>query len=244
MTSPNDVWTADYKGQFRMRNGRYCFPLTVADGCSRYLLGCQGRYDTRHEGAQPVFRALFREHGLPLQLLTDNGVPFVGPNALAGLSRLSAWWIRLGIHPIRIEPGCPNQNGRHERMHRTLADETTRPPSSNMSAQQRSFNGFRHCYNHERPHDALGGKTPSQLYSSSPRPYPERLPPLDYPQHFEKRKVATNGCIKWHDEFVIVSRTLIGDYVGLEEVQDGIWSVYYGPVELARLDERDGRLHP
>jgi hypothetical protein len=191
-----------------------------------------------------VFERLFREYGLPLQILTDNGVPFVGSNALAGLSKLAVWWIQLGIHPIRIEPGCPNQNGRHERMHRTLKAETSRPPRANLVAQQESFDEFRQCYNEERPHESLDFKTPSEVYESSPRPYPDRLPPIEYPNHFEKRKVATNGCMKWHDRFVFVSRPLIGEYVGLDEVDDGVWSVFYGPVLLARFDERDRRLHP
>lgn len=244
MTAPNDVWSADFKGQFRMGNGRYCYPLTLADGYSRFLFESQGLYSTEHTGARPVFERTFRAYGLPRQILTDNGVPFVGPNALAGLSRLAVWWIRLGIHPIRIEPGCPDQNGRHERMHRTLKRHTARPPRANLAAQQRAFNRFRQEYNEIRPHDGLAGDTPAEHYRSSPRPYPSQVPAPRYPDHFELRKVSGNGCFKWHDRFVVASRPLIGETIGLEEVDDGIWFVYFGAVLLASFDERDRRLHP
>ena len=244
MSAPNDVWSADFKGHFRMGNGRYCYPLTIQDGCSRSLLRCKGLYSTAHETAREVFERCFLEYGIPLQILTDNGVPFVGPNALAGLSRLAVWWIRLGIHPIRIEPGCPNQNGRHERMHRTLKKHTARPPRANLSAQQRRFNEFRQEFNEVRPHESLGGDVPSEHYEPSRRPYPGTVPEPEYPEHFELRKVATNGCFKWHDKSIIASRTLIGETIGLEEFDEGLWSVYFGPVLLARFDERERRLYP
>jgi len=241
MRAPNDVWTADFKGQFRMRDRRYCYPLTVADGYSRYLFACRARASTEHASARSVFRQLFVQYGLPLQILTDNGCPFASVG-LGGLSRLSAWWIRLGIQPIRIEPGRPEQNGRHERMHRTLKAEATRPAAAHIIAQRRAFERFRRCYNEERPHRALHGRVPAELYAASPRPFPQREPGLEYPGHFEVRKVCSNGCIKWHDEFVFISHVLVGEPLGLEPARDGVWSVHYGPLLLARFDERDHRV--
>jgi len=162
--APNDVWSADYKGQFRTGDGRYCYPLTVADGFSRYLLGCQALASTAGEGAKPIFTRLFQEYGLPKRIRSDNGVPFA-TNTLARLSTLSAWWVRLGILPELIEPGRPAQNGRHERMHRTLKAETTRPAAGSLAAQQRKFNVFREEFNHERPHEALDQQTPASCYT-------------------------------------------------------------------------------
>lgn len=238
MHAPNDVWTADFKGEFLTRDHRYCYPLTIADGCSRYLLVCRGQFSTAYCGARTGFRAAFRQFGLPLQILTDNGGPFASC-AIAGLSRLSAWWIKLGIHPIRIEPGRPDQNGRHERMHRTLKAETTRPPAANMAAQQRRFERFRHCYNEERPHQGLEGKVPAALYSPSPRTYPEREPEIGYPGHFKVLKVCANGCLKWHKHYIFVTTVLTTELLGLEPVDDGIWSVHFGSVLLGRINERD-----
>jgi len=162
--APNDLWSADYKGQFKTGDGRYCYPLTVADGFSRYLLGCQGLSSTAVAEAKPVFTRLFKEYGLPKRIRTDNGVPFA-TNTLARLSRLSAWWVRLGIVPEFIEPGKPQQNGRHERMHKTLKAETTRPPANSLRAQQRKFDHFREEFNNERPHEALDQQTPADCYS-------------------------------------------------------------------------------
>jgi putative transposase len=241
MRAPNDVWTADFKGEFLTGDHRYCYPLTVADGCSRYLLSCRGQRSTAHASAREGFRALFREYGMPLQILTDNGIPFASC-ALGGLSRLSAWWIKLGIHPVRIEPGRPDQNGRHERMHRTLKAETTRPPAPNLAAQQRRFERFRRCYNEERPHRALEGEVPASLYRPSSRAYPERAPVLVYPGHYKVLKVCGNNCLRWRDRFIFVSRVLIGESLGLEPIDDGIWSVHFGPVLLARFDERNNHL--
>jgi len=241
MHAPNDVWTADFKGEFLTRDHRYCYPLTIADGCSRYLLACRGQRSTAYVGARENFRAAFREYGMPLQILTDNGGPFASC-ALGGLSRLSAWWIKLGIHPVRIEPGCPQQNGRHERMHRTLKAEATRPPAANLAAQQRRLERFRRCYNEERPHRALAGEVPAALYRPSARAYPEREPAFTYPGHFKVLKVCGNACLRWRDRFIFVSRVLVGEPLGLEPVDDGIWSVHFGPVLLARFDERRGFL--
>jgi putative transposase len=238
MCAPNDVWTADFKGEFLTRDHRYCYPLTIADGYSRYLLVCHGQSSTAHRGARTDFRAAFRQFGLPLQILTDNGGPFVS-RAIGGLSRLSVWWIKLGIHPVRIEPGRPDQNGRHERMHRTLKAETTRPPAANLAAQQRRFERFRLCYNDERPHQGLKGQVPSAHYCPSPRPYPERAPEISYPGHFKVLKVCANGCLKWHKRFIFVTTVLSTELLGLEPVDDGLWSVYFGPVLLGRISEHD-----
>ena len=193
MDEPNAVWTVDFKGQFKMLNGRYCYPLTIQDGFSRFLLECRGLYSTSIELAKPVFINVFREFGLPAVIRSDNGTPFASIG-LARLTRLSAWWIRLGIRPETIEPGKPQQNGRHERMHRTLKREATQPPKANLSAQQRHFNDFRRTFNHIRPHEALDDATPHSVYRSALRAYPDVLPPLEYPDHFEVRKVSTNGA--------------------------------------------------
>ncbi len=235
--APNDLWSADYKGQFRTGNGIYCYPLTVADGFSRYLLGCQALSSTAVHEAKPVFTQLFKEYGLPKRIRTDNGVPFA-TNTLARLSKLSAWWVRLGIVPEFIEPGKPQQNGRHERMHRTLKAETTRPAAGSLAAQQRKFNVFREEFNQERPHEALAQQTPASCYSASPRAMPNALPPLVYPDRFEVRYVSGNGGIRWKKDWVNVSTVCIGEYVGLEEIDDGIWNVYFGALKLGRLNER------
>lgn len=239
--APNDVWTADFKGHFKTGDGVYCYPLTVADGYSRYLLGCQGLLSTAVTGAKPVFARLFKEFGLPQRIRTDNGVPFA-TNTLARLSSLSAWWIRLGVLPELIEPGKPQQNGRHERMHRTLKAETTRPPAANARTQQRKFNHFREEFNYQRPHEALNMQTPASLYQRAPREMPNKLPPLEYPDRFELRYVSYNGGIRWNHQWVNVSITCAGEYVGLEEIDDGVWNVYFGPLKLGRLLEKHMRI--
>jgi putative transposase len=239
--APNDVWSADFKGHFKTGDGRYCYPLTVADGYSRLLLGCQALSSTRVQEAKPVFTRLFKEFGLPKRIRTDNGVPFA-TNTLARLSQLSAWWVRLGILPEFIEPGKPQQNGRHERMHRTLKAETTRPPAATRRAQQHTFDRFRQEFNCERPHEALDMQTPASRYEVSPREMPTKLPPLEYPDRFEVRYVSANGGIRWHHQWVNVSHVCVGAYVGLEEIDDGVWNVYFGPLKLGRLLERHMRI--
>lgn len=241
VTAPNHLWCADYKGQFKTGDGRYCYPLTVTDAFSRYLLGCQALLDTSVDGAKPVFTRLFREFGLPDRIRTDNGVPFA-TNTLARLSRLSAWWVRLGVMPEFIEPGKPQQNGRHERMHKTLKAEATRPPRSSYLAQQRRFNSFRAEFNDERPHEALDQETPDSLYERSTREMPARLPPLEYPDRFETRYVSANGGIRWNSEWVCVSTVCAGEHVGLEEIDNGVWNVYFGALKLGRFLERHMRI--
>jgi putative transposase len=241
ITTPNQVWSADFKGHFKTRDGHYCYPLTVTDNFSRYLLGCQALRSTSCDDARPVFRRLFQEFGLPQRIRTDNGVPFATVS-LARLSTLSAWFIRLGIMPELIEPGKPQQNGRHERMHRTMKAEATRPPAANCRTQQRTFNRFRREFNFERPHEAIALETPAARYQPSPRPYPTKLPPLEYPAHFETRYVSHNGGIRWNCAWVNVSITCAGEYVGLEEIDNGIWNLYFGPLRLGRLMEEQMRI--
>src|SRR6059036_2947514 len=196
---------------------------------------------TAVDEAKPIFTRLFHEYGLPTRMRSDNGVPFA-TTTLARLSKLSAWWVRLGILPELIEPGHPEQNGRHERMHRTLKAETTRPAAGSLAAQQRRFNIFREEFNHERPHEALDQETPASCYTPSPRPMPDRLPPLEYPDRLEVRYVSANGGIRWNSRWVNVSIVCVGEYVGLEEIDDGIWNVYFGPLKLGRLHERRMRI--
>ena len=232
--APNSIWSVDFKGQFKTRDGIYCYPLTVQDGFSRYLLACQGLDGTRFLDTKRVFTRVFREFGLPHRIRSDNGVPFAS-SALGRLSRLSIWWIKLGILPDLIEPASPQQNGRHERMHRTLKAETAIPPAGNRAAQQRRFNEFRTYFNDVRPHEALGQRPPASAYQPSTRPFPTKLPPLDYPAHFEVRKVSYNGGIRWHSAWINVSHLLGGEWIGLDEIADGIWAVYFGPVSIGWL---------
>lgn len=241
MDAPNVVWTADFKGHFKTLDGTYVYPLTIQDGYSRFLLEVQGLDGTKHVPSKAVFKRAFQTYGLPARIRTDNGVPF-SANALGRLSRLSVWWIRLGILPELIEPGRPQQNGRHERMHRTLKRETARPPKKNRLAQQRCFNAFRTEFNCDRPHEALGQRTPAEFYAPSPQPYPRRLPALEYPAHFEVRRVSTNGGIRWANRWVNVTTVLGDQYIGLEEIDDGLWHVYFGSHLLGYLHEHIGKI--
>ena len=237
-TQPNDLWTADFKGHFRTRNGLYCYPLTIADQHTRYLLACHGLLSTKGHGVRPVFEQLFREYGLPRAIRTDNGVPFA-TCGIHGLSQLNVWWLRLGIQHQRILPASPHQNGAHERMHKTLKGEAIRPPRSTCATQQRAFNAFRHLYNEERPHAALGGRPPAAVYRASPRPYPGALPPVEYPGHFIVKRVTNAGTIRLKKRLLFIANALKQHPVGLEEVDDGIWSIHFCHVLLGRVDERD-----
>jgi putative transposase len=241
MDRPNAVWTADFKGQFRTGNGVYCYPLTVQDGATRFLLGCRGLLAPTIEATRPVFERLFRRYGLPERIRTDNGAPFAS-NALGRLSLLSVWWVELGIRPELIEPAHPEQNGRHERMHKTLKAATARPPHADLAAQQRRFDRFRRRYNRERPHEALSDETPASCYAPSPRPYRAALLPLEYPGHFERRLVSRNGGIRWATRWVNVSHLLAEREIGFEEIDDELWNVYFGPVWLGRFHEAVGRI--
>ena len=239
--APGDVWTADYKGQFRTGDGVYCFPLTVCDAHSRFVLCCEGHGSVEQYGALAAFDRLFREHGLPRSIRTDNGVPFA-TQAICGLSRLSVWWIKLGVTPDRIEPGRPQQNGQHERMHRTLKAETARPPERDMAQQQRRFDRWRAEFNAERPHGALDGDVPADRYAPSPRPMPERPPEPEYPGHFEVRRVSRCGTSKMRGRQRFLSQALAGETIAFEEVADGVWALHFYSLELGRFDERDYQL--
>jgi transposase InsO family protein len=237
-TQPNDVWTADFKGHFRTRDGIYCYPLTVADQHTRYLLACHGLLSTKGVGVRPIFERLFREYGVPRAIRTDNGVPFA-TTGIHGLSRLNVWWLRLGIQHQRILPAHPEQNGAHERMHKTLKGEACRPPQTTLATQQRTFTAFRRLYNEERPHEALGDRPPAALYRPSPRSYPDVLPPVEYPGHFLVKRVTNAGTIRLKKRLLFLSNALQQHPVGLEEIDDGIWSIHFCRVLLGRVDERD-----
>jgi len=239
MDLPNSVWAADYKGQFRLGNGRLCYPLTVTDGFSRYLLASQALPSTELMAARAVFVKLFKTYGLPEAMLTDNGSPFVS-TALAGLTQLSVWWLRLGIRRLRTQPAHPQQNGRHERMHRTLKAEATKPPQHTMRSQQAALDRFRQEYNEIRPHEALGDDTPASVYEPSPRQYPDRLPPVEYPGNFITRLVSSSGSIRWNAAQIHVTSALAGEHVGLEESGDGIWTLYFSTAFIGKLDVRTG----
>lgn len=240
-SGPNALWCIDYKGWFRTQDGQRVEPLTITDAHSRFLLRCQALRDTSHEAAYPVVLAAFREYGLPAVIRSDNGSPFAS-TALGGLSRLTVWWIRLGIVHERIDPGRPYQNGRHERMHGTLKIEGTQPPQANRRAQQQLFHRFRQQFNEVRPHEALGQRPPASQYTPSPRPYPLCLPELEYPAGVIIRRVRSNGEIKWKGQRLYLSETLVGESVGLEQVDHHRWRLWFGPVELALLDHHTGKL--
>ena len=238
---PNGTWTADFKGEFRTLDGKLCFPLTVQDGYSRFLFECRGMLRLDLEATIHRFRHLFRQFGLPERIRTDNGNPF-SSRALGRLSRLSVWWVTLGITPEFIEPGKPQQNPRHERMHRDLKREVTRPPRPHLAAQQLAFNRWRRIFNIERPHEGLAMETPSAIYRPSERPFVERPEPLAYPAHFEVRRVSDDSTLRWKCRKVFVSYLFKGYDVGLEQIADGVWSVFFGPIHLGWLDERDFRI--
>lgn len=238
----NELWSVDYKGQFKLRNGQWCYPLTVMDHQSRYLCACDALKGPRLKDTKAAFIRIFREYGLPIRIRSDNGVPFASTSR-GGLSQLSLWWIRLGILPERIEPGKPQQNGRHERMHRTLKQAATRPPSNSMRSQQQRFDAFCHEYNDERPHEALDQQTPASHYAPSTRAYPERLPEMQYPDYFDVKKVSSNGAVYWRNKMVYVSHLLKGENVGLDEIDEGIWQVHFGPVSIGRFNEREIKGH-
>ncbi len=236
--APNDLWTADFKGQFRTGDGAYCYPLTIADQHTRFLLACRALLSTETVTAKPVFERLFREYGLPVAIRTDNSVPFA-TQAIHGLSYLNVWWMRLGIAHQRIRPGCPQENGAHERMHRTLKRQAVKPVRGSCAAQQRNFDAFRREYNTERPHERLGQQTPASRYRPSPRAYPERLTPIEYPGHFVVKKVTTGGTFRFQRRLLYLAKAMVDQHIGLEETDDGIWAIHFNGVLLATFDERD-----
>ncbi len=240
---PNELWCADYKGEFMLADKRYCYPLTVTDFASRYLIACDGLHTTKEAYAFTVFERVFKTFGLPKAIRTDNGVPFASPNALFGLSRLSVWWLRLGIDIERIKPGNPQQNGRHERMHRTLKAEATKPAAGNFLQQQEKFDTFIDDYNNERPHQALDMKLPAEVYETSRRPY-RGLPELDYPFHDKTITVTRCGRICHNRQKVNLSTVFAGQNVGIKEVADGIWLVSFMQFDLGYFDHETCRMEP
>jgi transposase InsO family protein len=234
-TAPNALWCADFKGEFKLGNGRYCYPLTVSDQASRYLLLCEALESTREAPVIEAFQQLFRDRGLPGAIRSDNGLPFASPNGLYNLSRLSVWWLRLGIAIERIKPGHPQQNGRHERMHLTLKKEATRPPGLNSLQQQARFDAFLREFNAERPHQALAMQCPADLYTASPRSY-EGLPELEYPWHDRDILVTACGRICMHRKRINISTVLAGQKLGIKEVDDGIWLVSFMHYDLGYID--------
>jgi putative transposase len=233
----NSVWSIDYKGQFYTKDGQVCYPLTVSDNYSRYLLECHGLPGPRYFETKAVLEKVFKEYGLPDAIRSDNGVPFAG-KSIGGLSNLSMWFVQLGIIPERIDKGCPQQNGRHERMHRTLKAETACPASSNMKEQQERFNIFRTDYNNYRPHESLEQDVPSNYYQRSSRPYVAKTVMPDYDFDYTVRYVRSNGEIKFNGRFHYLAQLLAGQHVGLKEVADGQWQIFYSFLPLGILDLR------
>jgi putative transposase len=239
----NDLWCADYKGEFMLADRRYCYPLTITDFASRYLIACEALHTTKETYAFAVFESAFKEFGLPRAIRTDNGVPFASPNALFNLSKLAVWWLRLGIVIERIKPGHPQQNGRHERMHLTLKKETTRPPGANSLQQQEHFDAFVREFNTERPHEALQMKCPAELYRASPRRY-DGLPELIYPFHDREVLVTACGRLCLHRKRINISTVLAGQKLGIKEVDDGIWLVSFMHYDLGYFDLEQKTLQP
>jgi len=238
---PNDLWCADYKGEFMLADRRYCYPLTISDFASRYQLSCEALATTKETYAFTVFERVFKDFGLPKAIRTDNGVPFASPHALFGLSKLAVWWLRLGIHIERIKPGHPQQNGRHERMHLTLKKEATKPAAQNFLQQQAKFDDFIDCYNRERPHQALAMKYPAELYLPSPRLY-RGLSELHYPFHDRTITVTQCGRICFGRRKINLSTVFAGQNVGVKEVSDRIWLVTFMDYDLGFFDHETGRL--
>ena len=235
---PNQVWCADFKGWFRTQDGERIDPLTITDAHSRYLLRCQATEKTDTEAVRAICEAAFREYGMPWAMRSDNGAPFAS-RAVAGLSRLAVYWMKLGIVPERIEPGHPEQNGRHERMHRTLKEETASPAAANRRAQQRAFDRFRREYNEQRPHEALGMQTPGSRYACSPREYPGRVPEPEYDSSLQVRRVQHHGGFNWKGHEVFLSETLGGERIGLEAVDERYWCVHFAAFPIAWFDSRE-----
>jgi putative transposase len=240
--APNAVWCVDFKGRFVTGDGRRCEPLTITDGYSRFLLRCQALDNTTYAKVRPYFEHTFREYGLPWTILSDNGVPFAASNPLR-LSRLNVWWMKLGIHPLRTRPAHPQENGRHERFHLTLKQETAQPPQATLRRQQARFEQFRQYYNHERPHEALGQTAPAQRYESSPRAFPSRLSPMEYDVDWTRRRVYLNGCIWWTGQLIFISAALADEYVALQALPvEPFYTIRFGNEVIAFLDERKKKI--
>src|SRR6185312_10592447 len=240
-TDPNALWCADYKGEFMLGNRRYCYPLTVTDFASRYLLTCEALSTTQEQFAFTVFERTFKEFGVPQAIRTDNGVPFASAHAIYGLSKLAVWWLRLGIQLERIQPGHPQQNGLHERMHLTLKKEATKPAAPNVLQQQARFDAFIDCYNHERPHQALDMRYPAELYAESPRLY-RGLSELAYPLHDRTVTVTNCGRVCFGRRKINLSTVFAGQNVGVKQVEERIWLVTFMHYDLGFFDDEMCRL--
>lgn len=244
VNAPNELWCADFKGQFKMGNQKYCYPLTITDQHSRYLLGCEAFENAKEKGAIECFKRVFQEYGLPDAIRTDNGVPFAA-RSLFGLSKLSVMWLRLGIEIERIKPGHPEQNGRHERMHKTLKQEVTKPAGANLLQQQEMLDHFVVVFNNERPHEALGMDRPRDIYKPSKKEYPRILDEYDYSTYDSTRRVSMCGTIKLKGGHkIFISDVFGGQEVGIKEVDDGIWSVTFMDYELGYFGIEANRFNP
>lgn len=241
--APNDIWTVDFKGQFRTQDGLYCYPLTVVDQHTRYILTCKALPSTSGDPVKAAFKRLFSEFGLPKAIRSDNGAPFAS-RAIHGLSHLNAWWMALGILHQRIHPGCPQENGAHERMHRSLKRAVCQHPAKNLRAQQRAFNAFLLEFNQERPHEALDMETPASIYLPSERLYTPLLTDFPYPEHFLIKKVTKAGTFRLGSNLIFVSTALHGYKLGLEEIHDEIWKIHFNNFLLATMSEADLLLRP
>jgi transposase InsO family protein len=239
-TAANELWTTDFKGEFRTRDGAYCYPLTLRDAFSRLVLRCDALRAPTYRDTRRRFERAFAAFGLPQRIRSDNGRPFAS-TGLARLSQLNVWWLRLGIQLERITPGHPEQNGSHEQFHAVLKRDTARPPAATVQAQQRRFDAFCRVYNEQRPHQALNGQVPADRYHPSPRPLPPRLPPLEYPAHWAVRYVASNGDVRWHGRRLFVSAALVDHPIAFEEIDEALFTVWLGTVALARFDQRHWR---
>ena len=239
----NEVWSADYKGKFRMGNKKYCHPLTIADSKSRYLFTAKGHYGEKFKFVKTEFTRVFRKYGLPKQIHTDNGSPFGSTPSIQRFTQLSYWFIELGIMPVFSDPAHPEQNGRHERMHRDLKAECVSPAAFDMRSQQRKLNSFVREYNNIRPHEALNMETPKKVHIRSPIPFPEKIKTYDYPPHMKVMNVTKNGSVRWKSYYwVFITNGLIGKQVGAEEIGNGIWKVFYRDVFLGYFSENDIRV--
>jgi transposase InsO family protein len=241
-SAPNESWSADFKGWFRTGDGVRCEPLTVTDGYSRYLLACEAVPQVTAERVRPILTRLFQEHGLPRALRTDNGSPFARRDGLGGLTQLSIWLLKLDIWPDRIQPGRPDQNGRHERMHRVLREDAANPPAATLDAQRIRMDEWRVDYNTQRPHEALGQRCPATLYTPSPRVYPAAIRDWDFPADHQLRRVVGDGYIKWRDGTVYLSKALRGETVGVARRDDGDWAVRFRGFDLAVLLDKSSEL--
>lgn len=237
-TRPNDIWSIDYKGQFKLGNAQFCYPLTVTDNFSRYLFAVDGAHEISGKQTKKVLSQLFKEFGMPLFIRSDNGSPFAS-NGLGGLSKVSVWLIKLGITPERIRKGHPEENGRHERMHFTLKQETTQPPKSNLKEQQKCFDHFKLIFNEQRPHEGIQFNRPAKLYTPSERHLPSQLDEVEYDSSFlNTRRIRTNGTMKWLGKEIFVSETLIGETIGLKPYSEEEWLIHFSHMPIGRFNEK------